>query len=274
MAAKKKKRNPFLAALLSLIFIGLGQVYNGKAGLGIVFFLVSGALFLLWGALGWPHHFIGLVAFAIADIALWLFIAVHAFIQARRMGEIELKRYQKTAVYAFFIVISLGSIFVPARTWMSPLLGVSPYKMVGTSMLPTLQEDDFLMTNPRAYHSQAPKRGDLIIFENPRNRKVHFIMRVVAHEGETVELKNKQVFIDGEPLQEPYKVHEDAAVVKTRDNFGPLKIPTGHCFVLGDNRGNSYDSRFWGPLPLANVKGKALYIYWAKDKKRIGLTLK
>ena len=86
MTAKKKKRNPFLAGLLSLLFTGLGQVYNGKAGLGITFFFISGALFLLWGVSGWPHHFIGLVAYAIVDIVLWLFIAVHAFIQARRMS--------------------------------------------------------------------------------------------------------------------------------------------------------------------------------------------
>jgi signal peptidase I len=99
-------------------------------------------------------------------------------------------------------------------------------------------------------------------------------MRVIAIEGETVEIKNKQVFIDGQPLQESYKVHEDSAMDNSRDNFGPLRIPAGHCFVLGDNRDNSNDSRFWGALPLANVKGQALYVYWAKDKKRIGLTLK
>jgi len=274
MTAKKNKRNPFLAGLLSLLFTGLGQVYNGKAGLGIAFFLISGALFLLWGVSGWPHDFIGLVAYAIVDIVLWLFIAVHAFIQARRMRETELKRYQKTTVYAFFIIISLGSIFVPARVWMSPFLGLSPYKMATGSMLPTLQKDDCLMTNPRAYRSQAPKRGDLIIFEYPRDLTKQFIMRVIALEGETVEIKNKQVFIDGEPLQESFKVQEDAAVVNTRENFGPLKIPDGHCFVLGDYRDNSHDSRFWGALPLANIKGQALYIFWAKDKKRIGLTLK
>ena len=274
MTAEKKKRNPFIAGLLSLLFTGLGQVYNGRAGLGIIFFIISGALFLLWGVLGWPHHFMGLVAYAIVDIALWLFIAVHAFIQARRMGETELKRYQKTAVYAFFIIISLGSIFVPARMWMSPFLGISPYKKATVSMMPTLQKDDFLMTNPRAYRSQAPRRGDLIIFEYPQDPTKQFVMRVIAIEGETVEIKNKQVFINGEPLQEPYAIHEDTAMDSTRDNFGPLQIPAGHCFVLGDNRDNSNDSRFWGALPLANIKGRALYIYWAKDKKRIGLTLK
>jgi len=157
---------------------------------------------------------------------------------------------------------------------MSPFLGISPYKMATASMMPTLQESDFLMTNPRAYRSQAPQHGNLIIFEYPRDPTKQFVARVVALEGETVEIKNKQAFINGEPLQEPYKIHEDAAADSARDNFGPLKIPAGHCFVLGDNRDISNDSRFWGALPLANVKGRALYVYWAKDKKRIGLKLK
>ncbi|MDH4273059.1 MAG: signal peptidase I, partial [Candidatus Aminicenantes bacterium] len=258
---------------LSLLFSGLGQVYNGKAGLGIVFFLISAAPLLLWGVLGWSRHFLGLVALFIVGIVLWLFIAVHAFLQARRTRETELKRYQKTAVYAFFIIISLGSTFVPARVWMRPFLGISPYRMYTTPMMPTLHQDDRLMTNPRAYRSQAPQRGDLIIFEYPRDPTKQFIMRVIALEGETIEIKNKQAFINGGPLQEPYKIHEDAATDSARDNFGPLKIPAGHCFVLGDNRDNSNDSRFWGTVPLASVKGQALYVYWAKDKKRIGLKL-
>ena len=274
MTATKKKRNPFVAGLLSLLFTGLGQVYNGKAALGILFVLVAAALTILCGLFGWAHHFIGLVAYAIVSIVFWLFVAVHAFIQARRMGEVELKKYQKAAVYAFLILISLASVFIPARMWLSPLLGISPYKKATDSMLPTLHKDDCLMTNPRAYHSQAPKRGDLIIFKYPQDPAKQFIMRVIALEAETVEIKNKQVFIDGQPLEEPYKTHEDTATDDARDNFGPLKVPAGHCFVLGDNRDNSNDSRFWGPLPLANVKGRALYIYWAKDKKRIGLTLK
>ena len=130
------------------------------------------------------------------------------------------------------------------------------------------------MADPRAYDSHMPQRGDLIVFIYPGDLSKQFLMRVIAIEGETVEIKNKQVFIDNEPLQETYKVHQDIAVDNRRDNFGPLKILAGHCFVLGDNRDNSYDGRFWGALPLANVKGKALYVYWAKDKKRIGLTLK
>lgn len=274
MTTEKRTRNPFIAALLSLPVPGLGQIYNGKGALGLVFILISIALPFLWGVSGWPRHFTGLVAFAIAATVFWLFIIVHAFIQARRIRETELKKYQTPAVYAPLILLSLSlNIFLPARIWMS-FLGVSPYRMATASMMPTLQKGDFLMTDPKAYNDQAPKRGDLVVFEYSRDPTKQFLMRVIAFEGETVEIKNKQVFIDGQPLQESYKVHEDIAIDNSRDNFDPLKIPADHCFVLGDNRDDSNDGRYWGALPLANVKDQALYIYWAKDKKRIGLTLK
>lgn len=284
MTAEKRTRNPFIAALLSLLAPGLGQIHNGKGALGLVFFLVSFALPFLWGVSGWPRHFSGFVAYVIAAIIFWLFIIVHAFIQARRIRETELKKYQTTGVYVFFIIISLGlTIFVPARIWMSSL-GVSPYKFSTASMMPTLQMDDLLMTNPKAYDGPAPKRGALVVFVYPRDPTKQFLKRVIATEGETIEINNKQVVIDGEPLQESYKIHVDTHInTKSdssnyedviRDNYGPVTVPPGHCFVMGDNRDNSMDSRFWGFLPLANIKGQALYIYWAKDIKRIGGTLK
>ena len=284
MTAERRTRNPFIAALLSLLVPGLGQIYIGKGALGLVFLLISIALPFVWGVSGWPRHFTGLVAFVIAAIVFWLFIIVHAFIQARRIRETELKKYQTTPVYAFFIILYLSLIiFVPARIWMT-FLGVSPYRFATASMMPTLQKDDLLMTDPKAYDGQAPKRGALVVFAYPKDPTKQFLMRIIATEGETVEINNKQVFIDGETLQEPYKVHIDTHVNSKddfcnyedviRDNSGPVTVPPGHCFVMGDNRDNSMDSRYWGFLPLANVKGQALYIYGAKDKKRIGLTLK
>jgi signal peptidase I len=150
MTAKKKTRIPFIAALLSLLASGLGQIYNGKGALGIVFFAFFIALPFLWGLAGWPRHFIGLVAFVIAAIVFWLFIIVHAFIQACRIRETELKKYQTPGVYAFFIVLYLGLMLFPARIWMTSL-GVSPYRWATASMMPTLQEGDFLMTDPKAY---------------------------------------------------------------------------------------------------------------------------
>jgi signal peptidase I len=283
VTTEKRTRNPFIAALLSLLVPGLGQIYNGKGTLGLVFFLISIALPFLWGVSGWPRHFTGLVAFVIAAIVFWLSIVVHAFIQAPRIRQTELKKYQTTPVYAFFIILSLGLMIFPARIWMSSP-GVSPYKIATASMMPTLQQGDCLMTDPKAYNGQAPNRGALVVFSYPRDPTKQFLMRVIATAAETVEINNKQVVIDGEPLQESYKIHIDPHINTKgdlhnyedviRDNYGPVTVPPGHCFVMGDNRDNSMDSRFWGFLPLANVKGQALYVYWAKDKQRIGLTLK
>jgi len=87
--------------------------------------------------------------------------------------------------------------------------------------------------------------------------------------------RDKQVYINDEALLESDVVRDDVnRDVATRDNFGPELVPPNHCFVLGDNRDNSMDSRFWGSLPLRNVKAKPLYIYWAKDKSRIGKKLR
>jgi signal peptidase I len=283
VTTEKRTGNPFIAALLSLIVPGLGQIHNGRGAQGLGFILLSVALPLLWGASGWPRRFSGLVAFVLAEIVFWLFVVVHAFIQARRTGETERKKYQTATVYAFLVILCLGAmILVPARIWMD-FWGVSPYRLGTDAMMPTLQKGDCLMTDPDAYDGQAPKRGALVVFVYPRDPTKQYLKRVIATEGETVEIHNKQVFIDGEPLQEPYKVHIDTHVHTEsdlgnyediiRDNYGPATVPPGHCFVMGDNRDNSLDSRYRGFLPLANVKGQALYVYWAKDKKRIGLTV-
>lgn len=274
MTASERKRNPLIAAVLSLLAPGLGQIYNGMGALGLLFFLIFIALPLLWGVSGWLRHFIGLAVLAFSATVFWLFTIVHAFFQARRSKEAARKKYQTAPVYAFFIILSLGlTVFLSAKIWMT-LLGVAPFRFSSDSMSPTIQNGDFLMSDPNAYENLLPQRGDLVVFDYPKEPKKQFLMRVIAVEGETVEIKDRQVQINGEPLPESYKTQADMPPDNSRDNFGPFKIPAGHCFVLGDHRDNSYDSRFWGTLPFANVKGRALYIYWAKDKKRIGLTLK
>ncbi|NTV82048.1 MAG: signal peptidase I [Candidatus Aminicenantes bacterium] len=273
MTVQNKKRNPFIAVFLSLLAPGAGQIYNGRGALGIVLLAVPVALPVLWGWAGWARRFSGFVAFILAGVAVWLFAIVHAFIQARRAKETGLKRYQRTVVYALVVIVSIGSavlLFGTRRT----LASVSPYRIVSPSMMPAIQTGDLLMTDPKAYAGHGPQRGDLVVFVYPRDPAKQFVDRVIALEGETIEIKDKQVFVAGQPLQEPYKIHQDSGLDSERDSFGPFTVPAGHCFVLGDNRDNSLDGRYWGALPLANLRGKALYVYWAKDKKRIGLALK
>jgi signal peptidase I len=120
------------------------------------------------------------------------------------------------------------------------------------------------------------RRGDIVVFKYPEEPERDFIKRAIGLPGETVELRKKRVYIDGVPLEEPY-VHflvppseegQEVAPYDVRENYGPVTVPPGQYFVMGDNRDNSQDSRWWGFLPRQNVKGKALMIYWSFDADR------
>src|SRR3990172_9178198 len=120
---------------------------------------------------------------------------------------------------------------------------------------------------------RQPKPGDIIVFRYPVNPAIDYIKRCVAVEGQTVEIRDKSLYVDGVAQEEPYVVHGDPRVLpresSARDNFGPLVVPDGHVFMMGDNRDNSYDSRFWGALPIRNVKGKAMFLYLSWDADRM-----
>ncbi|MDR1160134.1 MAG: signal peptidase I [Syntrophomonadaceae bacterium] len=127
------------------------------------------------------------------------------------------------------------------------------------SMLPTIQENDRVMINKMIYHFKDPQRGDIVVLDPPAalQETELFIKRVVGLPGETVEVRNGKVYINGEPLQEPY----------TNGPFdyqyGPVVVPEDGLFVMGDNRGNSFDSHLWNAwLTIDRLKGKAMMIYW------------
>jgi len=125
---------------------------------------------------------------------------------------------------------------------------------------------------------KAIRRGDVIVFKYPEEPERDFIKRVVGLPGETIELRRKKVYIDGRPLDEPYvhfleppsapsQFHEETSF-DVRERYGPVTVPPDHYFVMGDNRDNSQDSRYWGFLPRDYVKGKALVIYWSYESGR------
>jgi signal peptidase I len=140
-------------------------------------------------------------------------------------------------------------------------------------MMPTLQIGDRLIVDLTYYAKQTPQRGDLPVFIFPEDKSKDFIQRVIGLPGETVEIRDKKVFVNGRELSEPWAVQLDEDNVGAKNNFGPKVVPQGEYFFLGDNRDHSYDSRFWGFVDRASIKGKALYLYWAKDKGRIGVTI-
>jgi len=153
------------------------------------------------------------------------------------------------------------------------------------SMEDTLLIGDHLFVNRFIYGARATgaegsllpfrgvKRGDIVVFRSPENPALDLVKRCVAVGGDTVQVVDAQLHINGKAVKDSsYAVHKNPDAFgdprfMVRDNYGPFTVPAGHYFCMGDNRDNSYDSRFWGPLPAHLVKGRALFIYWSYGGK-------
>jgi signal peptidase I len=145
---------------------------------------------------------------------------------------------------------------------------VQAYRIPSESMQNTLLPGDYLLVSKFSYNFTDPKPGDIVIFQYPLNPAKDFVKRCIATEGQTVEIKDKVVYVNG--LQVPMPdgaVFTDQrilpATLSNRDNFGPQVVPPGHLFVMGDNRDDSRDSRDWGFLDKDLIRGKALFLYWS-----------
>lgn len=135
---------------------------------------------------------------------------------------------------------------------------VQPVRVEGNSMQPRLHNDERIFVNKILYRISDIERGDIVVFWYPGNTSKSFIKRVIALPGEMVEIRSGQVFINGDLYREPY------IVPKFRDesDFGPIQVPEGHYFVMGDHRNTSNDSRSWGTLSDNLIFGKAVFRYW------------
>ncbi|RUM37720.1 MAG: signal peptidase I [Desulfobulbus sp.] len=166
---------------------------------------------------------------------------------------------------------------------------VQAFKIPSGSMLPTLQIGDHILVNKFKYGVKMPFSGkvlvpiseprpnDIVVFEFPRDPKLDYIKRVIAVAGDSVEMRDKKVYVNGQPFADKYGVYSDPRILPAsagpRDNFGPVKVPEGHIFVMGDNRDNSFDGRFWGFVGLKAVRGKAFIVYWSWDVRKNFFTL-
>ncbi|PXF57053.1 MAG: signal peptidase I [Deltaproteobacteria bacterium] len=154
------------------------------------------------------------------------------------------------------------------------------FKIPSGSMKSTLLIGDHILVNKFIYGvrnpftrelwipGKKPERGDVAVFIYPMDKKKDFIKRVIGIEGDTVRVINKNVYVNGKLFSDPQGMqHTDPRIfpgsVQPRDNMGPVTVPKGKIFVMGDNRDQSYDSRFWGFVPIKDVKGEAITIYWS-----------
>jgi len=158
---------------------------------------------------------------------------------------------------------------------------VQAFKIPSGSMLPTLLIGDHLLVNKFIYGIRVPfsgkvlvplkdpKSGDIIVFKFPKDRTIDYIKRVVGVPGDKIEVKNKKVYRNDKLAEDPFAHFTSTTIlpgsVSPKDNFGPITVPEGKYFVMGDNRDNSSDSRFWGFVETNDVLGKAMIIYWSWD---------
>ena len=185
---------------------------------------------------------------------------------------ILLKEYAQAILIALVIAMFVRTFVVQA------------FKIPSGSMIKTLLVGDHILVNKFIYgvknpvtrqtwiQGTTPKQGDVIVFIFPLDRSKDFIKRVIGVGGDTVKIVNKKVYVNGKLFHDPPGVqHTDPNIipgnVQPRDNMGPVKVPPGHLFVMGDNRDQSFDSRFWGFVPVKDVKGKAFLIYWSWDSE-------
>jgi signal peptidase I len=196
------------------------------------------------------------------------------------------KAFKKSTLREYFesiVIAVILALFI--RTFV-----VQAFKIPTGSMEENLLIGDHLLVNKFVFGPVASSlersllpvdtisRGDVVVFKYPEEPERDFIKRVIGLPGETVELRDKRVYVDGKPIDEPYAQYlqppsgrsefHEVTSFDVRERYGPKTVPVGHYFVMGDNRDNSQDSRYWGFLPREYVKGKALLIYWSYEADR------
>jgi len=301
------RRRPWVAVVLSLVMPGLGHTYCGRLPRGLMFLFVYFVPILLLQAARIFESFgsavTGVIVLITAAPLMHLAATIDSYYIAKRTrADYEIKDYNRWYVYIVLVLLnSAGSLNATLRLRANYL---EAFRVPTVSNYPTIAPGDRFLANKIAYNHNDPKRGDLVVFSNPRDRAENYIKRVVAVGGDTVEIKDGALYINnhkiprhpveksrtddtgmglnGKPVKGEFlsEVNGDAQYKiffaappndQYSGDFAKITVPEHQCFVLGDNRNLSRDSRHFGPIPLGTIKGRAEYLYWpAKGWARFG----
>ncbi len=171
------------------------------------------------------------------------------------------KKRTKRSGFGGFLVDTFETILLALLLFLAINAVSSRVRVENISMKPTLQEGDLLLVNKLAYKWSEPKHGDVIVFHFQGSKNEDYIKRLIGLPGDEVRVENGIVYVNDHALNEPYIAAKPAY-------SGTWNVPEGQLFVLGDNRNNSSDSHHWGFVPMEDVVGKALFIYWPFDEAR------
>ncbi len=293
-------RKPLIAFFISLFLPGLGQLYNGslnKASWFFMVFVLSSIVAVVAAALYIPPKWTGSVLLAAIFVSLlvWIYSVLEATVDAGHKKNYQLQSWQGGGVYLLTFVLLVLIAF--------PLLGqyikdhfVEAYRIPSSSMEPTLVAGDFIFADKR-YNcpgcAHKVQRGDIVTFTYPKNRNSNYIKRIVGLPGDRVQIKREVLKINGKSISKPLQKQDNMHFVEESDDTNDrrwivvwkqdkaqpkapaydFRVPPGHVFVLGDNRNASNDSRFFDPVPLADIKGKARQIWMSYNTKLGGLRM-
>ncbi len=303
----KTRRKPWTAVMLSAILPGMGHIYCGQIviGIGLMF-----ATSLFFPVLIFDTHRVKptsegveiglLLMFSVMTVLVGIVALVDSYRQARRTRyDYQLKDYNRWYVYVALTVIFCGGGIGYSLQIRDKY--IEAFSVPTWSMAPTIFSGDRVLANKTAYRLADPERGDIVLFANPDNRRQNYIKRVVALAGDTVEIKDGHLYINDKKLERTqldpltfktsqgnvkgtvfleknnsaeYRIFladEIAGSTPPTEDLEKLTVAKYSCFVLGDNRLSSRDSRHFGPIPLTSVRGKFGYLYCpARNWSRFG----
>jgi signal peptidase I len=177
-----------------------------------------------------------------------------------------------------FVATIIGGALSISIAISTRVFAFEPFSIPSGTMLPTIKIGDQIVANKLVYRFREPARGDIVIFKSPLDRDQKLIKRVIAVGGESIEIRDKRVFVDAKPIDDPWGHHLDPQTIPlsgndggNRDNLAPIVLPPETYFLLGDNREQSKDSRNWGPIKREDIEGKAFIIFWSKDRDSGGI---
>lgn len=283
----KNKPNPILVLILTYLFPGMGHIYCGKLIRGYILLIFPFVIIAIFALVGVLNNFNGLLILVSILILYWVIMMVDAYLTAKRYKFENAKDYNKPRYYIGYcillVLILLLMIQIRNKT-------IQAFSIPAGSMVPTLIVGDNIMVDKSYYKNNDLKRGDLIVFKFPDDTQIAFIKRVIGLPGDKLNIKGRNIYINGKLSDQKYTGEYEYNYeneLKTMDEYSvrmddnsfkviydskvpekskfklsfPLVVPDNHFFSLGDNRDNSYDSRFWGFVPIENIIGRAKYIY-------------
>jgi signal peptidase I len=292
MHTEIRPRKPLLAALMSFVLPGFGQLYNGEVNKAIWLFLVFSLLSIpgmAIVALYLPDRLMmpALLLSLTSALGIWVYGIVDAWRTAQRSAGYAPRPWQMSGTY-LLVLILCDFVALPLLSMQVRAHAVEPFRVPSSSMEPGILPGDFFFADKR-YNcpgcKQSVERGDIAIFVYPNNRTQIYIKRIIGLPGDRIHLVDREVSVNGQSLKAGQSGSADGMTIAERSGerqwqvlwkpetapFPDMEIvvPPGQVFVLGDNRGNSVDSRNFSTVPLSDVAGKARQIWFSTGKEGV-----